>query len=867
MNEAELKKALIDISHITESIKLSESTKVKVEELTRKAEEYTALLKEYKTIGFVNFMKKKKLKNDMKILEDEITLLLKIVAKRIADDLIPYLKKLDEYYHRAKDIVGPTFSHKKISINPSITDTFKLIEHLREVAAEAMDFEERIRKTVYEIVYQEWRSNNLKYNTYRKYLSFDVDKVPLSALDSFVAEDLDNLIRSYAQLKEEAKYLDALKSKVRESFQAVLLSRLNNLEAYIATIEQQGIPVEAPIRAKLNSLRKTLTEEVDLSMLQSLEKEVNELEDRIRAQLKRAILTLRNQTISESQDIPDLPPAPVISGESIDKLIETYQETKTWRSRVLNSVLVSINETLKVLEANINNLDPPLNQEITGIVMETKDKIASVATLPEAISIYKNLKASLDKWKSTIVSEITNLYAEYNSTLKLIREVLTHIPPELNIRVPENPVAEDFASLVATLSNIKSKIEQRDAVFRNALISELESIKNKILDIMLPYRDQFSSIVELIDTTIARIRQSRNTEEIRINFLRTKAEAEKEISNIIQDIREKMLLKTRLALAKLPNPPDLSEPLNEIQRAKIRTDAPDETIKQIVTIYSLKIISTLKDTLFRLINDFLEVLEKVEIFGVIRQPEKERLENLLETLNKTEDLEKIGDVGREFRNIITSPELVTALKNWINIMTTQMARALSSFRPDIAEVDTIKTLISESKSVDVTDVESFTTTANKIIKVWDLVRTYIVKLEELEYEKFLESAHSYEHYDLIEKIYERHKKEFSEQIYPLLSLEELREKFKETVTPEIVDFLTEIRRLEAGWLSKLKEIEKWHKVTRVLLSGFDFSLPLQERKSKLKEIKKKIKKTYTRSDVATYLTWLVEYLVETGGVY
>ena len=193
-------------------------------------------------------------------------------------------------------------------------------------------------------------------------------------------------------------------------------------------------------------------------------------------------------------------------------------------------------------------------------------------------------------------------------------------------------------------------------------------------------------------------------------------------------------------------------------------------------------------------------------------------------------------------------------------MTSQMGRALEGITPSVGEIDSIISLISEGKSIDLTSPSQTIMYINKVIKVWEVVRSYIIKLEELEYKKFLESLNKVPNYDLVMRVYERNKEDFSEKVYPLLALESLRKKFRETETPDIVNLLFEIRRLERGWFEKLQEIISWHKVVRVLMAGFDYSLSPSEKKSKLKEIKKKIQATYSKPDIVAYLNWLVEIM-------
>jgi len=147
------------------------------------------------------------------------------------------------------------------------------------------------------------------------------------------------------------------------------------------------------------------------------------------------------------------------------------------------------------------------------------------------------------------------------------------------------------------------------------------------------------------------------------------------------------------------------------------------------------------------------------------------------------------------------------------------------------------------------------------LKVWNVMRDYIIKLEEMEYRSFVEKLKKIPEYSLIERVYEERKEEFNNLVYPLLTLEKLREDFPNIKTPRIIDTLEDIRQLERGWLEKAKEIHKWHKALRMIVSGIDLSGSDEEKREVLKDVKRKISEMYTRMDISSYLSWLVEIVI------
>lgn len=847
------------LDSISRIITLDEISQTSIRELKEIFRKFSEINDELEKTTSLNVFKKRSLKKKY----DETAIEFEKFAEKAVEKILEHFKlsfsELSMLYENANEKIGLNLEFKSPVLELPPGDILSHVNFLQEIATRYSKDSKKLKEAVVNTVRSLWESNNLKYKTYKRFISLDVDQIPISSQDTFPNKPIPDLINLYTQLRKEEEFLDHLKTRVRESYYSILLSRLNNIEAYLEAIKTEGVVIPSFIYAKLTSLRRDMTDKTDISSMQSFEKEISELEDLIRDKIRREILQIRHAIRDITEGIPNIPSPPQITGESLDKLIESLQETKAWKNEVFNALFSSIKETLQDLESSYDKLMPPLRTEVEGAIYNFRDTLAQLSKIEDAAFMYKKITKLLAQWKAALVKELVSSYDGYQRTLKLVREVLTHVPTFLQIELPENPQEKKFSELVMLLSSIREKTEKRDKIFRDALINELNRWKEQLMDIPSPYDQYFIPLQNQITEIVSKITTMTKTEEARLLYLRTTSELQRNLEKVFDELKERLLLKTRLALAKIPNPPDISKQMDKLNNFTLTSNFA-ESIKQLITFYENSIVSALKKALIENISGYIDVFSKLEPFGVTLETQKKQLETLLSQLEHTSDLEVIGEIGRQFRATISSSNVMNPIKQWINVMTSQMGRALEGITPSAGEIDSIISLISEGKSIDLTNPSQTIMYINKVIKVWDVVRSYIIKLEELEYKKFLESLNKVPNYDLVMRVYERHKEDFSEKVYPLLALESLRKKFRETETPDIVDLLFEIRRLERGWFEKLQEIISWHKVVRVLMAGFDYSLSPSEKKSKLKEIKKKIQATYSKPDVIAYLNWLVEIM-------
>lgn len=850
---------LSNIDAISRTINLDEMTLSQIRELKDLFRKYTDLYEEIEKTSSINIFKKRTLKKKFDDIGGDIQRLGEKIVLKIVEQIKSNFIELESLYEQAKSKMNLNVEIKKPILDLPPGDLVSQTNFLHEIALRYSKEYSQLKDTITSKVQSLWESNNLKFRTYKRFISFDIDQIPLSSQDTFPSKPINLLPTMYSDLLKEEKFLDDLKTRVKDSYLSILMSRLNNIEAYLEAIKAEGVAVQSFIYAKLSSLRRDMNEKMDISALQSFEKEINELEELIRDRVKREILQIRHAVRGLTEGIPNLPPPPQITGESLDKLIESLQETKVWRNEVFNTLVTEIKEILQDLESSYDKIIPPLRTEIEGSLYNFKDNLAKVTKIDDAVFLYKTVTGVLSQWRATLIKDLTSAYEDYQKALKLVREVLAHVPNFLIIELPENPSEKKFSELVTLLVAIREKTEKRDKIFKDALINELQQIKNQLENIPEPYDQFFLSLKSNINDIISKINEIKKTEEARLMYLRTTSEIQRTIEKIFDELKERLLLKTRLALAKIPNAPDISNALEKINEFVLSAEV-DESIKQLINYYETSIVSRIKATLKSNLQGYQDIFSKLEKFGIKFDKQNKQLNNLQTQLENTTDLEVIGEIGRQFRNLISSNNVVGQIKSWIDIMTSQMGRALEGITPSAGEIESIISLISEGKSIDLTNPDQTINYVDKLIRVWDVVRKYIIKLEELEYNKFIETIKQTPNYDLVMKVYEAHKAQFSEKIYPLLALEELRAKFAETETPDIVDLLFEIRRLERGWFEKINEVIKWHKAVRVLMAGFDYSLSPSERKAKLKEIKKRIQTTYSKTDVVAYLNWLVEVM-------
>jgi diketogulonate reductase-like aldo/keto reductase len=67
----------------------------------------------------------------------------------------------------------------------------------------------------------------------------------------------------------------------------------------------------------------------------------------------------------------------------------------------------------------------------------------------------------------------------------------------------------------------------------------------------------------------------------------------------------------------------------------------------------------------------------------------------------------------------------------------------------------------------------------------------------------------------------------------------------------------ELGELRRQWLEKAVSMDDWHKSLRMFMTGFSPAAKPDEREKFIEDAIRKIRETYSREDISSYLSWAV----------
>ena len=75
---------------------------------------------------------------------------------------------------------------------------------------------------------------------------------------------------------------------------------------------------------------------------------------------------------------------------------------------------------------------------------------------------------------------------------------------------------------------------------------------------------------------------------------------------------------------------------------------------------------------------------------------------------------------------------------------------------------------------------------------------------------------------------------------------------------EAIDCFHSLEDMRKKWLDQAVAMDDWHKSLRMFMTGFSPSAKAEERDKFIEDAVRKIKETYSREDISSYLTWAIK---------
>ncbi|MHA2221612.1 MAG: hypothetical protein ACXAAO_06095, partial [Candidatus Thorarchaeota archaeon] len=115
-----------------------------------------------------------------------------------------------------------------------------------------------------------------------------------------------------------------------------------------------------------------------------------------------------------------------------------------------------------------------------------------------------------------------------------------------------------------------------------------------------------------------------------------------------------------------------------------------------------------------------------------------------------------------------------------------------------------------------------------------------------------------QYYSTIERVVEKHPADFSKIVFDIKKMKSLEDGLTEAVDLDVaIANFHELGGMRKQWLEKAASMDDWHKSLRMFMTGFSPTDKPEARDKFIDDATRKIKETYSREDISSYLSWAI----------
>ena len=720
--------------------------------------------------------------------------------------------------------------------------------------------------------------NRALIRTYDRFVGIDTGDVPVSAQRETAATgSIPDLLKMRESLRSEHEYLTSRRGEVVETLRVKLRSSVESTMSLLETARSLNLKVGASISKQLGDIARQTDGNTNLTALlglvQQFDGQVLKASSEIRSQIMESGHAL-NRLLADNNIAPDaksLPPPPPEAAQDADlaTLIASYEHLQAYRTNLETALRA---ETLRILDELVRAVKRdvlPNNDELAKFV-KANIKKAGDEKLDSLVATYAHVAARMIDEHGKVLAEIRT----QETLLQRIAEAATTVLDKTTMGAAPAPVRSQditFPELVDAYARLKKHTENRVELFRKAWERELNALLAEIQVIKPTYRESFKTMEDFLQGAINRVRASSSLGEIETISREAQSEALYKTQDAIENLKYRLDLKLRLAVSKLLGmglniPSEVQAAIQELGGMVPASETYEQAVRKahaIVELFERRIVGYFNQALNDQIKAYSELMQVSTTLGIKTDVYANQLVKLQEKLPA--NIEDIPDRFDQLKGLLSNPQLLRDVRTKAN----EVWRSLNSVtnlleRYGQAEiVAKLKGLL--ARVPDQMNTESVTMMLEICLALVEAQKSVLDIMRNMEqktsaaYEVLLENTSEY--YSTIKRVYAARPRDFSKLIFPLATLDNLRERLiNVTSLPEAIDLFTTLRRLESQWLDRLKQLDEWHKALRIFLADFNPAAPKADRTRALDEIEKRIRETYTSEDVASYLSWAAREL-------
>ncbi len=798
----------------------------------------------------------------------------------------------DHFRKEQKDVIA--IAPKLQEMKPAETKAITAISFPGVGAGDLKDFEKLLEfakafsgvyLTIHGDVNREVKSrldeNKATVETYERHITIDKGEVSTTVTyDDVVDLSMKDLIILNDKLHEDKKYLDGRKDEVSRLLGTSLVSDTGSLQASVETASRLGLELPMEFSQQLRILQRDAGKANTLTDLVSLENQLHTSKLKLANMLRDKIINIKHEVtqkivdggIPTSSDVIPTPPEVSVEGDGVAGLLSSYQRMVEWEGQVKIALREQVLELLDDVEKATEVPEETGIKDVVGVRQFIADskKTLKDTEVDEMVRIYLKASGMNEDYKRNIIESIRSYLSRFNELATSADRVLDYA--QLSKKAPKVEELEGgITYLLESLTNLRTAVESGVATFRDACQQEIDAIIQDLQTIKPAYAEIFMPIIIELDEGSNKIQKMDDFSEIKTEMRSIKETMLAKANDSLENLRYRLGVKIRLAAAKLMGagveiPPEVAEAISELNSVGVAADnvfGLPAIARKMVEIYEKKISSKVIIKLDTEVDELKTSLEKAQSIGVDVSSELKLL-NGMKSKPPTE-LEDAADYFDKLMNLTTSPNVHKKIRERVDEAYEQIKNAVSLFEDQgMSEfVERLKTLINQVPAKlenDTPHVNEALDVCLTLANIQEEMLSVIKNIANISGQKYDEELKEKSQYiSTIERVIEKYPDEFSKIVFNINKMKELESTLAESNgLDEAIASFHELEEIRKKWLDQTIAMDDWHKSLRMFMTGFSAGAKADERDKFLEDATRKIRETYSREDISSYLTWAIK---------
>lgn len=758
---------------------------------------------------------------------------------------------------------------------------FKDFEKLHEFAKSFSKLYLFIHEDVARKVKSTLDENQATVDTYERHITIDKSEVATTvANDEVVGLSLRDMIILNEKLEADRQFLDGRKDQVSKLLSSSLVGNTESLQASVETSARLGLELPIEYTKELRLIARDASKADTLTALVTLENQLHSAQVKMANMLRDRIINATHEVTAKIVEggIPTtadvIPPAPTVSveGEDIANLLSSFQRMVEWEGQVKIALKERLFELLDDIAKATEQPEEVGIKDVIAVrqfIADSKKTLKS-AEIDDMVRVYLQSKAMDDEYRKNITDAIRNYLTRFNELAMSADKVLDHA--QLSKKAPKVEELEGgIVYLLGSLTSLRGAVESGVTTFREACQQEIDAIVQDLQTVKPAYAEIFLPIIVELDEGSNKILVMDDFSEIKSEMRSIKDGILVKAKDALENLRYRLGVKIRLAAAKLHGagveiPPEAQEAISELNNVAVAADTVfslPAIARKMVEIYEKKIQGKIVEKLGVEVESLITSLDRASSIGVKLGKELKMLNSLKE--KPPTELEDAAEAFDKLQNLTTSPKVHKKIRDRVDEAFVQIQGALSLFEDQgMSEfVERLKVLIDQVPAKLETDsphvneaLDVCLTLANIQEEMLQMIKSIAGKSGAAHTAELKEKS---QYYSTIERVIEKHPDDFSKIVYDVKKMKTLEEGLTEAVDLDVaIANFHKLGDMRQKWLGKAASMDDWHKSLRMFMTGFSPADKAEARDKFIDDAVRKIKETYSREDISSYLSWAIK---------